>query len=86
MDISKFIFKKASLSISSEKQSALLINLLLKPYSILTIMCAKTIAWFLINFIKLAIILGIIKIFYPIKFIFNIYVILVIVITMISIY
>lgn len=49
-------------------------------------MCAKTIAWFLINFIKLAIILGIIKIFYPIKFIFNIYVILVIVITMISIY
>ena len=68
------VLGEAALTISIEKQSGLLKNLLIKPYSIVTIMTFKTISWFLI------------KLFFTIKLIINIYVIMVIIITMISIY
>lgn len=84
--LSSSVLGEASLSISAEKQSGLLKNLLIKPYSIVTIMTAKTIAWFLINLFKLIIILTLVKIFFPIKIVINIYVIMVIIITMVSIY
>lgn len=84
--LSSSVLGEASLNISAEKQSGLLKNLLIKPYSIVTIMTAKTIAWFLINLFKLIIILALVKIFFPIKIIINIYVIMVIIITMVSIY
>lgn len=80
------VLGEAALTISIEKQSGLLKNLLIKPYSIVTIMTFKTISWFLINLIKLIIILSLIKLFFTIKLIINIYVIMVIIITMISIY
>lgn len=84
--LSNSVLGEAALTISIEKQSGLLKNLLIKPYSIVTIMTFKTISWFLINLIKLIIIISLIKLFFTIKLIINIYVIMVIIITMISIY
>lgn len=80
------VLGEASVSISTEKQSGLLKNLLIKPYSIVSIMTFKTIAWFLINLIKIFFILILVKIFFPIKISFNPYLLLVLIVTMVSIY
>lgn len=74
------VLSEASITISMEKQLGTLQNLLIKPYSILQIIISKTIAWFLINIIKLFVFLIIISIFINITNLFNIYFLLIAVI------
>lgn len=46
------VLSEASMCISTEKQLGTLQNLLIKPYSIAQIITAKTLVWFVINFVK----------------------------------
>lgn len=80
------VLSEASVSISSEKQAGTIKNLIIKPYSILTIMTFRTISWVLINFTKIFLILLILKYIFELKIVFNLFLILILVITLISIY
>lgn len=44
------VLSEASVCISTEKQLGTLQNLMIKPCSIASIVCAKTLIWFIINF------------------------------------
>lgn len=54
------VLSEASMCISTEKQLGTLQNLLIKPYSIISIITVKTLVWFIINLIKGLLILGIV--------------------------
>lgn len=79
------VLSEASSAISTEKQIGTLQNLLIKPYSILTILIAKTISWFIINLIKTIFFLFILNIFYDISSIFRIEFLFIIIISAIEI-
>jgi len=80
------VLSEASISISSEKQGGTLKNLLIKPYSILTIMTFKTLAWFILNLSKVIILLILIRPFTSFNFNFSLSIFFVLLVTMISIY
>ena len=46
------VLSEASICISTEKQLGTLQNLMTKPFPIVSIICAKTMVWFFVNFIK----------------------------------
>lgn len=79
------VLSEASISISSEKQSGTLQNLLIKPYSILTILISKTIAWFLINFCKTIIVLLLISFFTQTIIFFSFSILLILILSLIGI-
>ncbi len=80
------VLSEASASISSEKQAGTIKNLIVKPYSILTIMTFRTLSWLIINFSKIILILLILKYIFQLNLIFNILLIPILIITLISIY
>ncbi len=80
------VLSEASISISMEKQMGTLKNIMLKPYSIMSIMTYRTISYFIINFVKVIIIIILIKLILPIKIIFNPIVLIVLLLTMIGFY
>lgn len=80
------VLSEASISISSEKQAGTIKNLIIKPYSILVIMTFRTISWVIINFIKTLLILLILKYFFGLKVVFSFYLLIILSITLISIY
>ncbi|WP_064591078.1 ABC transporter permease [Streptobacillus moniliformis] len=80
------VLSEASISISSEKQAGTIKNLIVKPYSILTIMTFRTLSWLIINFSKIILILLILKYIFQLNLIFNILLIPILIITLISIY
>lgn len=80
------VLSEASASISSEKQAGTIKNLIVKPYSILTIMTFRTLSWLIINFSKIVLILLILKYVFQLNLMFNILLIPILIITLISIY
>ena len=83
--ITSGVLSEASAAISTEKQIGTLQNLLIKPYSILTILIAKTISWFIINLIKTIFFLFILNMFYDVSSIFRVEFLLIIIISAIGI-
>lgn len=65
------VLSEASISISMEKQMGTLKNIMLKPYSIMAIMTFRTISYFVINFVKVILIIVLVKLIFPIKIVFN---------------
>ena len=61
-------------------------NLLLKPYSILYIMTSRTLAWAIINILKIFIIIFILKFIFPIKIVMNPSIFFVLCLSMIGVY
>ena len=57
------VLSESSINISTEKQLGTLQNLLIKPYSILEIIIAKSLAWFSVNIVKSALIVAILGCF-----------------------
>lgn len=80
------VLSEASISISMEKQMGTLKNIMLKPYSIISIMTYRTISYFIINFVKVILIIILIKLILPIKIIFNPIILVALLLTMISFY
>ena len=62
------VLSEASVSISAEKQLGTFRNLLIKPASIIAILSARTVSWFLLNLIKIVLIVSILFFFYPHSF------------------
>ena len=65
------VMSEASLCISTEKQLGTLQNLMIKPFSIISIITVKTIVWFLINFVKALIIFIILSFTFKTKNLIN---------------
>ena len=65
------VMSEASLCISTEKQLGTLQNLMIRPYSIISIISVKTLVWFIINFVKSLIMIGIISVIFRINNIIN---------------
>lgn len=57
------VLSEASINISTEKQLGTLQNLLIKPYSILQIIMAKSLAWFSVNVVKSILIVAVLGCF-----------------------
>ena len=66
------VLSEISLAISTEKQLGTLQNLMVKPNSIMKILLCKTIGWFLVNFIKIFLVLIILSFFVPFPAIYDI--------------
>lgn len=79
------VLSEASINISMEKQLGTLQNLLIKPYSILNIILAKTVVWFFINLLKIILFLIFFSFFYPITPLFRIEILMILVFTCVGI-
>lgn len=66
------VLSEASICISTEKQLGTLQNLMIKPCSIASIVCAKTLIWFIINFAKAMITAAVASFFLNIDHLFQI--------------
>lgn len=80
------VISEASITISTEKQLGTLQNLMIKPVSILSTITNKTISWIIINTVKIVSILLILSIFYNLKGVFNLHLIIIFPITILGIF
>ena len=65
------VLSEAAITISTEKQLGTFRNLLIRPTSVIAILSARTVSWFLLNLIKIVLVSTILLIFYPGSFVLH---------------
>lgn len=80
------VLSEAAITISTEKQLGTFRNLLIRPTSIIAILSARTVSWFLLNLIKIVLIASILFFFYPRSFLLHPMVFLVLLVSAAGVY